>query len=150
MLWTSKTKVMNWAKPSTHESGSIQSPFTRTVSIPVSISVTVKFRLIGTMGSKLNLSAKQSINIDTMINFDSDGHGHGTEAAHLNGPLRSHQRFRSVWCPRTQVIFTARKRSLRRLCFYTCLSVHRGCVWQGACLVGGMCGGGMCGDGQAW
>ena len=23
-------------------------------------------------------------------------------------------------------IFTARKRSLRRLCFYTCLSVHRG------------------------
>ena len=34
-------------------------------------------------------------------------------------------------------IFTARKRSLRRLCFYTCHSVH-----GGACMVarGGMCG----------
>ena len=37
-------------------------------------------------------------------------------------------------------IITARKRSLRRLCFYRCLSVHRGwghawwgggCAWQG-------------------
>ena len=26
------------------------------------------------------------------------------------------------------LIFTARKRSLRRLCFHRCLSVHRGCV----------------------
>ena len=38
---------------------------------------------------------------------------------------------------------TARKRSLWRLCFYTCVSVHRGhawqgCVWQGACMVGSM------------
>ena len=46
-----------------------------------------------------------------------------------------------------QNIFTARKRSLRRLCFYRCLSVHtRG----GACVVlfGGVRGfiwGGMCG-----
>ena len=32
-------------------------------------------------------------------------------------------------------IFTARKRSLRRLCFYRCLSVHRG-----ACVAGGMHG----------
>ena len=41
-------------------------------------------------------------------------------------------------------IITARKRSLRRLCFYRCLSVHRGrCVWLwGACMVaeGGMHG----------
>ena len=50
-------------------------------------------------------------------------------------------------------IFTARKRSLRRLCFYRCLSVHtggmRGFIW-GACVVlfggyawfylGGVCG----------
>ena len=55
-------------------------------------------------------------------------------------------------------IFTAHKRSLRRLCFYTCLSVHGGgacmagaacmarggCAWQGACMVRGMCGGGAC------
>ena len=43
-------------------------------------------------------------------------------------------------------IFTARKRSLRRLCFYRCLSVHTG----GACVVlfGGVCMvllGGVCG-----
>ena len=41
-------------------------------------------------------------------------------------------------------MFTARKRSLRRLCFYRCLSVHKG----GACVVarGGMhgCSGGGC------
>ena len=56
-------------------------------------------------------------------------------------------------------VITARKRSLRRLCFYRCLSVHRGPVWLlpgGACMVamggcawllpGGMCGcsGGGC------
>ena len=66
-------------------------------------------------------------------------------------------------------IFTAPKRSLRRLCFYTCVSLHRGYVWQGAyvmgaCVVGDMhgggqggmhggegCGlGGMCGRGHVW
>ena len=44
---------------------------------------------------------------------------------------------------------TARKRSLRRLCFYTCLSVHRGggaipeCIAGGipACLAAGLQGG---------
>ena len=53
-------------------------------------------------------------------------------------------------------IITARKHSLRRLCFYTCLSVilftdgggvrGRGWhAWQGACMVGGgMCGSGGC------
>ena len=44
------------------------------------------------------------------------------------------------------LIFTARKRILRRLCFYRCLSVHRGGVvaWgggmhgcQGVCMVAG-------------
>ena len=34
-------------------------------------------------------------------------------------------------------LFTARKRSLRRLCFNRCLSVH-----GGACVVGGVCAGG--------
>ena len=29
------------------------------------------------MGSKLNLSVKQSVTIGTMINFDGDGEGHG-------------------------------------------------------------------------
>ena len=55
-------------------------------------------------------------------------------------------------------IFTTRKQSLRRLCFYTCLSVilftggmgHAwqegwGCVWQG-----GMHGGGHAWQGRAW
>ena len=84
----------------------------------------------------------------------------------------------SVWHPwherilitnsKVSEIFTARKQSLRRLCFYRCLSVHRGGVhgcsgggvcmvapgghaWLlgGACMVapGGMrgCSGGMCG-----
>ena len=33
-------------------------------------------------------------------------------------------------------IFTARKRSLQRLCFYRCLSVHRGvCLLPGGCLL---------------
>ena len=44
------------------------------------------------------------------------------------------------------LIITARKRSLRRLCFYRCLSVHGGHVWQG----GMHGGGGMCGRGCAW
>ena len=56
----------------------------------------------------------------------------------------------------TQII-TARKRSLRRLCFYTCLFVHRGvCVtergsaWQGACVAGGHAWQGACMVGGAW
>ena len=46
-------------------------------------------------------------------------------------------------------IFTARKRSLRRLCFYRCLSVHRG---EGACVVapGGGCAWLLPGRGCAW
>ena len=43
------------------------------------------------------------------------------------------------WEKNKERIITARKRSLRRLCFHRCLSVHRG----------GMCGGG-CGMGCAW
>ena len=41
-------------------------------------------------------------------------------------------------------VFTARKRSLRRLCFYRCVSVHRG--WGGMRGRGGVCmaGGGAC------
>ena len=56
------------------------------------------------------------------------------------------------------LIFTARKRSLRRLCFYRCLSfilftggacVAGGvCAWQGGvCMAGGAC---MAGGGHAW
>ena len=47
------------------------------------------------------------------------------------------------------VVITARKRSLRRLCFYRCVSVHGGHAWlggvhgRGACMAGGMHGGGM-------
>ena len=54
-------------------------------------------------------------------------------------------------------LVTARKRSLRRLCFYRCLSVHRrGCAWllggihgcQGVCMVaGGVC---MVARGRVW
>ena len=51
--------------------------------------------------------------------------------------------YRKAW--NNQVIITARKRSLRRLCFYRCLSVHtrggvRGFIW-GVCVVlfGGAC-----------
>ena len=59
-----------------------------------------------------------------------------------------------------ECIFTARKRSLRRLCLYTCLLVNlftgggvrmhgRGHAWQGACMAGGMHGrgGGVHGPG---
>ena len=60
---------------------------------------------------------------------------------------------------RNIAIFTARKQSLRRLCFYTCLSVilfMAGRVWwwgerawqgEGACMMGGMHGGGVHGRG---
>ena len=52
-------------------------------------------------------------------------------------------------------LFTARKRNLRRLCFYRCLSVHGGGhVWQRACMAGGGWGcarqGGMHGGGCVW
>ena len=45
-------------------------------------------------------------------------------------------------------VITACKRSLRRLCFFTCLSVHRGVCSQGVCSLGGGCllQGGGCGD----
>ena len=43
------------------------------------------------------------------------------------------------------LIFTARKRSLRRLCFYRCLSVHRGGVR--GCSPGGVHG---CSGGRVW
>ena len=44
----------------------------------------------------------------------------------------------------TRGFITARKRSLRRLCFYRCLSVHKGGVH--GCLGGGMhgCSWGVC------
>ena len=40
------------------------------------VSVTFKFTLTGGMGSEPSLSVKQSITIDTMVNFDSDRRGH--------------------------------------------------------------------------
>ena len=70
-----------------------------------------------------------------------------------------------------RTVITARKRSLRRLCFYRCLSVHGGAcmggVWQGGvhdrgacvaggvhgrgCVVAGMCGRrSVCGEGCVW
>ena len=54
-------------------------PFTRTVSVPVSITASVKFTLMDRMSSKPNGSVKRSITIDSMINSDEDfdGHGHG-------------------------------------------------------------------------
>ena len=60
-------------------------------------------------------------------------------------------------------LFTARKQSLRRLCFYRCLSVHRGACMAGGgvrgrgacmagrvCVVGGMHGRGVCVARGAW
>ena len=45
-------------------------------------------------------------------------------------------------------VVTARKRSLRRLCFYSCLS---GGMWQEACVAGGVQGWGVCmAGGCAW
>ena len=40
------------------------------------VSVTIKLTLTDRMGSKPNLSVKQSVAIGTMINFDGDGDGH--------------------------------------------------------------------------
>ena len=56
------------------------------------------------------------------------------------------------------MLITARKRSLLRLCFYRCVSVHRrGCVWQGghawqgACVAGGHAWWGACmAGGHVW
>ena len=45
------------------------------------------------------------------------------------------------------LVFTARKRSLRRLCFYRCLSVHRGGGGMRGCSWGGMHG---CSGGCVW
>ena len=44
-------------------------PFTHTVSVPVSVTVTVKFTLTDIMGSKHNLSVKGSVTIRTMEFF---------------------------------------------------------------------------------
>ena len=59
---------------------------------------------------------------------------------------------RAVGILMERFLFTTCKRSLRRLCFYRCLSVHGGGhAWQGeACMVGGCMAGGMCGRGCAW
>ena len=51
--------------------------FTRTISVPVSVAVTVKFTLKNRMGSESNLPVKQSFTIGTMMDFDGDGHRHG-------------------------------------------------------------------------
>ena len=64
--------------------------------------------------------------------------------------------------PRSYTFITARKRSLGRLCFYRCLSVHRGAcmvAWWGACVVVGgawlwgdmhSCRGCVVAGGHAW
>ena len=59
-------------------------PFTRCVSIPVSVTVTVKFTLTDRMDFESNLSVKQSVTIGTMVNFDSYP---GRETVRVNGPL---------------------------------------------------------------
>ena len=51
--------------------------FTRTISVPVSVAVSVKFTLKDRIGSDPNLSVKQSFTIGTMMDFDGDGHRHG-------------------------------------------------------------------------
>ena len=43
-----------------------------------------------------------------------------------------------IYCIYIPFVFTAGKRSLRRLCFYTCLSVHTG-PWAGAPLWSSAC-----------
>ena len=50
----------------------------RTIYIPISVTVTVKFTLTIKMGCKPILSIKQSVTIDTMMNFhnDNDEHRH--------------------------------------------------------------------------
>ena len=51
----------------------------------------------------------------------------------------------------TVALFTSRKRSLRRLCFYRCLSVHRGGrALQGVCMAGAYMAGGVHGRGRTW
>ena len=46
-------------------------------------------------------------------------------------------------------VMTSRKRSLRRLCFYTCLSVHGGSAPGGCLLPGGACSRGVPAPGAA-
>ena len=53
------------------------------------------------------------------------------------GPLLILVTARSVRILLECFLVTARKQSLQRLCFYRCLSVHRGHAWQGACMAGG-------------
>ena len=58
-----------------------------------------------------------------------------------------------TWYSAVGRYFTARKRSLRRLCFHRCLSVHGGgpCVAGGACMAGGhVWQRGMWPGGHAW
>ena len=47
------------------------------ISVPISVTVTVKFTLTDRMGSEPNLSIKWSMTIGTMVNFDSDSEGYG-------------------------------------------------------------------------
>ena len=53
-----------------------QGPFTRTVSVSITIIVTVKFTLTDRMSFRPIVSVKLSVTIGTMLNFDGDGHGH--------------------------------------------------------------------------
>ena len=74
---------------------------------------------------------------------------HHRYPSHSSGGSRISQ----VGCQISNLLFrTARKRSLRRLCFYRCVSVHRGHAWQGKSfmLAGGHpCWGHAC-WGHAW
>ena len=60
-----------------------------------------------------------------------------------------------ITIPSAEAVITTRKRSLRRLYFYRCVSVHRGAYVGGVCMAGGVHGGGhvwqgMHGRGHAW
>ena len=64
-----------------------------------------------------------------------------------NNSYRHHNRLSGWYC----IVFTARNRSLRRLCFYRCLSVHTGGhaqFYSGG--VHGFIWGGMCGFIYGW
>ena len=52
-------------------------PFTCTISVPISVTVTVKFTLTGGIGSEPNLSIKWPMTIGTVVNFDSENEGYG-------------------------------------------------------------------------
>ena len=64
--------------------------------------------------------------LDTQVSFEETQDPRGKNF----GPVSSHTCIVSL-CKTS--IFTARKRGLRRLCFYTCLSVHGGGVCPSAC-----------------